>query len=101
MRIVSVGTCEVQEDVVQMDAASFSDWDDALDFARSFVERAICDFKNISPEDSDAREALVEKNVKTETSFRKWSNDMFPMVSMTCRIDGLVASAIVEEGELR
>ena len=101
MRIVSVGTCEVQEDVVQMNAASFSDWDDAVDFARSFMERAICDFKNISPEDPDERGALVEKNVKTETSFRKWANDMFPVVSMTCRIDGLVASAIVEEGELR
>lgn len=101
MRIVSVGTCEVQEDVVQMNAASFSDWDDAVDFARSFVERAICDFKNISPEDPDARVALVEKNVKIETSFRKSSNDMFRRVSMTCRIDGLVASAIVEEGESR
>ena len=80
MKVISVGTTEVQDDVVQMDAASFFDWDDAVDFARSFMERAIGDFKNISPEDSNARRALVEKNVKIETSFGKGANDMFRRV---------------------
>lgn len=100
MKAVLVGTSEVQSDVVQMDVASFADWDDAVDYASTFMERAVGDFRNMNPEDHDARRKFLHKNMEVKTGFRKTANDMLCHVDMTCRIEGLVAAAIVSECEV-
>lgn len=97
MNVVSVGVAEVQDDAVRADAVSFQDgeWDEAMDYAREFMARAVGDFLDMD-KDPVRRYAFISKNANTETFI--WHGSQ--RVEMTYRCPGLTAMAVVSEGVL-
>lgn len=96
MMVYSVATVEVQDGCTLCEADAYSEWDEAVNAADSFMVRCVGDFFEIDPSDLEGRRGRLEERVYRGTSV--WRGKRKLEVKYEC--EGLALAATIQEVEL-
>lgn len=96
MKVYAVAESEVQDDCVQTFAGAWTNWEDAVDEADTFMLERVASFLDIEASDLEEQRRRLDEHLCSETEV--WQGNRRLM--MLWRVDGACISATVQEDDM-